>query len=224
MEDVSQDLSNMSYMHLVAMVANYLQPKRYMIVLDDVWNVYLWSQIHVALPDGAYGRVMLTTRNEDIASFPFEAGSHVHHVQPLNEKAAWAPFSKKAFSSWPNNCCPPELESIAGDLLVKCQGLPLGIAALGALMSTRRLPSDWMKFSSTLNWELINNPTLDVVKSILLLSFNDLTYRLKHCFLYLCSFPEDYVIDSARLFRLWMAVGLWKELKGLSRKRLLKAT
>ncbi|BBH08740.1 NB-ARC domain-containing disease resistance protein [Prunus dulcis] len=215
MEDVSQDLSNMSYMHLVEMVANYLQPKRYMIVLDDVWNIYLWSQIHAALPDGAYGsRVMLTTRNEDIASFPFEAGSHVHHVQPLNEKAAWALFSKKAFSSWPNNCCPPELESIAWDLLVKCQGLPLGIAALGALMSTRRLPSDWMKFSSTLNWELSNNPKLDVVKSILLLSFNDLSYRLKHCFLYLCIFPEDYVIDSARLFRLWMAEGFVERVEG----------
>nr|XP_017178128.2 disease resistance protein RPM1-like [Malus domestica] len=215
LRDVPQDLSNMNYIQMVELLVNYLQSKRYVIVLDDVWDIYLWRQISVALPDGVDGsRVMLTTRNEDIASFPFEAGSHVYHVQPLNENDAWDLFSKKTFSSWPEKCCPQELGFIARDLVGKCKGLPLGIVALGALMSTRRLVSEWMKFYSSLNWELSNNPTLEVVKSIFLLSFNDLPYRLKHCFLYLCIFPEDYVIDSDRLVRLWMAEGFVDKVEG----------
>ncbi|CAN6543635.1 unnamed protein product [Malus baccata var. baccata] len=215
LQDVPQDLSNMNYIHMVELLVNYLQSKRYVIVLDDVWDKYLWRQISVALPDGVDGsRVMLTTRNEDIASFPFEAGSHVYHVQPLNENDAWDLFSKKTFSSWPDKCCPQELEPIARDLVGKCKGLPLGIVALGALMSTRRLVSEWKKFYSSLNWELSNNPTLEVVKSIFLLSFNDLPYRLKHCLLYLCIFPEDYAIDSDRLVRLWMAEGFVDRVEG----------
>ncbi|KAM2731413.1 hypothetical protein EV2_035075 [Malus domestica] len=215
LQDVPQDLSNMNYIHMVELLVNYLQSKRYVIVLDDVWDKYLWRQISVALPDGVDGsRVMLKTRNEDIASFPFEAGSHVYHVQPLNENDAWDLFSKKTFSSWPDKCCPQELEPIARDLVGKCKGLPLGIVALGALMSTRRLVSEWKKFYSSLNWELSNNPTLEVVKSIFLLSFNDLPYRLKHCFLYLCIFPEDYAIDSYRLVRLWMAEGFVDRVEG----------
>lgn len=214
-EDVPQDLSNMSYTQMVEILVNYLQPKRYVIVLDDVWDINLWRQIHVALPDGAHGsRIILTTRREDIASFSFGAGCHVHQVQPLNENEAWDLFSKKAFSSRPDNCCPPELQPVARDLVGKCQGLPLGIVALGALMSTKGLASEWTEFYTCLSCELSNNPLLEVVKSILLLSFNDLPYRLKQCFLYFCIFPEDYMIECDRLVRLLMAEGFVEQVGG----------
>ncbi|KAK9944168.1 hypothetical protein M0R45_009746 [Rubus argutus] len=210
-----EDLGDMSYSHLVEMLASYLKEKRYVIVLDDVWDINFWRQMSAALPDGTHGsRVMLTTRKEDIASFPFGVGNYVHHVQPLNKSEAWQLFSMKAFYSFPNSSCPPELEPIARDLVEKCEGLPLGIVALGALMSTKSVLSEWRKIYSSLNWELSNNPTLEVVKTILLLSFNDLPYRLKHCFLYCCVFPEDYVIQCRRLIRLWIAEGLVEEVRG----------
>ncbi|KAM1120620.1 disease resistance protein RPM1-like [Malus sylvestris] len=215
MEAIPLDISNMSYRGLVETLIKYMQPKRYVIVLDDVWDRELWSHINVALPDGAHGsRVVLTTRNEDIASFSFGVRSHVYHVHPLIEKEAWDLFSTKAFSSWPDRSCPQELEHIARDLVGKCKGLPLGIVALGALMSTKRLKSEWTRFSSSLNWELSNNPTLEVVRSILLLSFNSLPYRLKRCFLYFCIFPEDYVVKCERLKRLWMAEGFVEQVRG----------
>ncbi|XP_008352767.2 disease resistance protein RPM1-like [Malus domestica] len=214
MERVPQDLSRMSQIQMVELLANYLQPKRYVIVFDDVWDTNLWRQINGALPDGTHGsRVMLTTRREDIASFSFGFGCHIHHVQPLKENEAWVLFSKKAFTGLPDNCCPPEFEHIARDLVGKCKGLPLGIAALGALMSTKRLASEWTNFYTTFNWELTNNPMLEVVKRILMLSYNDLPYRLEHCFLYMCIFPEDYVIECDRLVRLWMAEGFVEKVR-----------
>ncbi|KAJ4845653.1 hypothetical protein Tsubulata_027425 [Turnera subulata] len=57
---------------------------------------------------------------------------------------------------------------------------------------------------------------LEPIKSVLLLSYNDLPYRLKHCFLYFCLFPEDYEIERERLARLWMAEGFIENVRGLT--------
>ncbi|XP_048439313.1 disease resistance protein RPM1-like [Pyrus x bretschneideri] len=215
MQAIPLDFSSMSYVHLVKVLVDYLEPECYLIVLDDVWDINLWRQINVALPNGTLGsRVMLTTRNEGIASFSFGVGSRVHHVQPLTDDDAWDLFSMKAFSSWDDSSCPTEFKLTAEDLVGKCQGLPLGIVALGALMSTKRFVPEWTKVYNSLNWELSNNRTLEVEKSILSLSFNDLSYQLKNCFLYFCIFPEDYVVQCKRLIRLSMAEGFVEQVRG----------
>ncbi|KAM1263880.1 hypothetical protein ACFX2J_033745 [Malus domestica] len=69
-----------------------------------------------------------------------------------------------------------ELESLAWDLVEKCEGLPLALVALGDLMSSKN-SSEWIKVYNSLNWHLTNHPLLEPVESILLLSFDDLPYR-----------------------------------------------
>lgn len=101
--------------------------------------------------------------------------------------------------------CPPVLQSLAKELVGKCQGLPLAIVALGGLMSSKKSPLEWSKVYDSLNWHLTNNPLLESVKCILLLSFNDLSYQLTHCFLYCSLFPEDYLMGKNRLIKLWIA-------------------
>ncbi|XVE59662.1 hypothetical protein DITRI_Ditri05aG0063800 [Diplodiscus trichospermus] len=54
------------------------------------------------------------------------------------------------------------------------------------------------------------------VWSISLLSYHDLSFRLKHCFLYCCLFPEDYEISRKRLIRLWMAEGFLEHVKDVT--------
>ncbi|CAL9001855.1 unnamed protein product [Prunus brigantina] len=61
------------------------------------------------------------------------------------------------------------------------------------------------------------------MKSILLLSFNDLPYRLKQCFLYCCLFPEDHVIINHRLIRLWIAEGFVEHVKGVTPEEVAKS-
>ena len=75
----------------------------------------------------------------------------------------------------------------------KCEDLPLAITASGSLMYSKNL-SQWNEIYSNLNWSLSKNPKLEAVNKILLLSFNDLPYHLKHCFLYCSLFPEDHEI------------------------------
>ncbi|THG11909.1 hypothetical protein TEA_004393 [Camellia sinensis var. sinensis] len=128
------------------------------------------------------------------------------HVSLLDERLG-------TFSSNPNRCCPQHLKTLAQDLVAKCDGLPLAIIALGGVMSSKYPESDWRKIYNSLSWELSNNPGLEVVK-IMLLSFNDLPYQLKCCFLYCCLFPEDYEIKRKRLIRLWMAEGFIEKVRG----------
>ncbi|KAJ7949773.1 Disease resistance protein [Quillaja saponaria] len=215
-KELSEDLSNMSYRLLLEKLVNYLQSKSYLVVLDDVWTTELWRQITVALQNGMEGsRVVLTTRLEEVASFGFGIPSHVYHIRSLTENEAWSLFSTKAFSKSPDQNCPPEIRAHALQLVQKCEGLPLAIVALGSLLSTKNnLESEWRRVLNTLSWELSNNPQLKIVKSILLLSFNDLSYQLKHCLLYCSVFPEDYLMRRTRLIRLWVAEGFIQVVDG----------
>ncbi|KAK2970632.1 hypothetical protein RJ640_017009 [Escallonia rubra] len=204
-EKVPADLSSMRYKELLRVLVDYLALKRYAVVLDDVWDRNLWTDINVALQDeGRRSRVVLTTRKEEIALSSFGVKSCVHHIQPLKSSDAWDLFCMNAFSS---NSCPQELQHIATELVRKCGGLPLALLALGGVMYSKKTSSEWIDFSSGLNQELRTNPGLEVVKGILFLSFSDLPYQLKCCFLYCSIFPEDYQMDRGKLVRLWIAEG-----------------
>ncbi|XP_050251605.1 disease resistance protein RPM1-like isoform X2 [Quercus robur] len=202
------DLNSMNYRLLIKTLVNYLEKKRYLLVLDDVWDTNLLDEVKVSLRDSCFGsRIILTTRKEDdVACHQMGGKHHIHKMELLLTEEAWELFCKKAFSSSPNGSCPPELKSFAQELVRKCDGLPLAIAALGSLMYSKNM-SEWNEIYNSLNWSLCKNPKLEAVKSILLLSFNDLPYQLKHCFLYCSLFPEDHEIRRKRLIKLWMAEG-----------------
>ncbi|XP_077212975.1 disease resistance protein RPM1-like [Tasmannia lanceolata] len=218
------EIGVMDFRQLVETIKSYLQGKRYVVVLDDVWTLDVWPQIRAAFPDDKRGsRVMLTTRQVDVASSFSSSSSSggirspVFHVEPLLEDEAFILFCKKAFWNIPERRCPRELESSTRCIVGKCQGLPLAIVALGSLMALKeKTVLEWKKVENSLGWEISNNPMLERVKSILLLSFNNLPYYLKHCFLYCSIFPEDHLIRKTRLIRLWVAEGFVEERRGLT--------
>ncbi|WOH03108.1 hypothetical protein DCAR_0522500 [Daucus carota subsp. sativus] len=214
---VPSNLGSMDYRHLVGMLIEVLRLKRYFVVLDDVWSIDLWIRIRGAFPDNGRGsRILFTTRNETVAN-SVGPGSHVHRLEPLKEDDAWSLFCKKAFWTDPDRNCPSELESSARFILKKCEGLPLAIVAIGGLMCSRnKLAVEWKKVCDSLNWQLSNNPMLERVKGILLLSYNDLPYNLKQCFLYCCVFRDGYPIKRKKLIRLWVAEGFVLEQKGMT--------
>ncbi|KAL7176927.1 hypothetical protein ACSBR2_030292 [Camellia fascicularis] len=109
----------------------------------------------------------------------------------------------------------PELEEVSQAIVRKCQGLPLAIAVIGGLLSTKNKGiSEWQKFYGSINSELERNPELKSISKILLLSYNDLPHHLKSCFLYFGIMPEDYSIKAGRLIRLWIAEGFVEEQNG----------
>lgn len=216
-ESAPKNMNSMDYKHLVETLVKFLEQKRYVVVLDDVWNINFWRQVCVALPDNKNrSRVIITTRKEDIASYPYGAGCRVFHSKPLSKSNAWALFCRKAFCNELNCNCPEELECIGHALVEKCEGLPLAIAALGGLMGSKdQSERKWSEVYKALSWHISNNPLLDEVKTIFLLSFNDLPCYLRNCFLYCCLFPMGRWIGAGRLMRMWMVEGFLEERRGL---------
>jgi disease resistance protein RPM1 len=91
------------------------------------------------------------------------------------------------------------------DIAKKSAGPPLATIAICGLLSTKeKVPLEWKKLLDGPSYELECNPHLTCVTRILSLSYHDLPYYLKSCFLYFGLFQEDYSITDSGVFRLWI--------------------
>uniref|UniRef100_A0A803LU82 Disease resistance protein RPM1-like n=1 Tax=Chenopodium quinoa TaxID=63459 RepID=A0A803LU82_CHEQI len=211
------EIDQMDETLLIIELREYLKQKRYMVVFDDVWTVEFWALIRHTLPDdGQSSRVLITTRSEYVASSCKESSfDEMYKLQPLPEEAALELFCKKVFHSDTESGSPSELKELSGNLVKKCEGLPLAVVAIAGMLSTKRkAKSELQKLESSLGSELLTNPHLSSMSRILSLSYYDLPYYLKLCLMYFGMLPEDYSIRHARLIRLWIAEGFIKGTRG----------
>ncbi|KAI3854336.1 hypothetical protein MKX03_012798 [Papaver bracteatum] len=199
------ELSTMNDRNLVEKLSDYLQDKRYFIVLDDLWGFQDWSMLSPAFPKGKRGsKILLTTRNKEVAS---QADPWSLQLEPelLNEEESWELLCKKAFpkATRDANSYPANLEKLGRKMVHKCGGLPLAICALGGILSTKR--------EDIKEWRYVHKDVASNINGgvmgILALSYNDLPVHLKPCFLYLGLFPEDCAIPRKKLIRLWISEG-----------------
>ncbi|XP_031256137.1 putative disease resistance RPP13-like protein 3 [Pistacia vera] len=160
-----------------------------------------WASLKRAFPDNKNGsRVIITTRIRDVAERSDER-NHVHELRFLNQEESWQLFREKAF--WNLNI-DEGLEKLGRETVEKCGGLPLAIVVLGGLLSTKK-PQEWNLVCDNI-WRHLSNDSIQITQ-LLALSFNDLPYQLKLCFLYISNFPEDFEIKTEKLIRLWVAEG-----------------
>lgn len=68
----------------------------------------------------------------------------------------------------------------------------MAIVTIGGLLRTKnRTIQEWETVSCSLNEVINTDETLNRMKKVLLISYNQLPHHLKSCFLYLSIFPED---------------------------------
>nr|XP_023926065.1 putative disease resistance protein At1g50180 isoform X2 [Quercus suber] len=188
-------------------LSRVLSKKRYLIVMDDIWNIEAWDDLKAIFPDVMNGsRVLFTTRNKDVAIHG-DPRSPIHELRFLNDAESWKLFTKKAFLEEGDSiACPPELEGLGKQIVAKCGGLPLAVVILGGLLSRKeKAPGVWLRVLQSVDWQLTHDPKQ--LMEILALSYNDLPYYLKPCFLYFGLFPEDSEIRVGKLILLWIAEG-----------------
>ncbi|KAF7851410.1 hypothetical protein BT93_L3999 [Corymbia citriodora subsp. variegata] len=213
-QPVPQGVESADRIKLNQIVKGFLQQKRYVIVLDDVWNSNALEGIKYAMPNSNIcSRILITTRTADVATGSFNQ-SKVYELKPLSPKESWSLFCKKTFYG---NPCPPHLEHLSRQILKKCEGLPLAIVAIGGLLFAKDV-HEWEMISHSLAAKLENNDRMQNFRKILSLSYDDLRYNLKSYFIYLGVFPEDHVIECMRLIRLWIAEGFVEEREGMTRE------
>ncbi|XP_071921901.1 disease resistance protein RPM1 [Coffea arabica] len=185
-------------------IKEYLLDKRYVIVLDDLWVDDVWRSIMLALPRRNRSRIIITTRRGDIAYSLKDGSVDVHPIQHLSLEKAKELIHRIAFPG--SRICPPALATLSNEILGKCEGLPLAITEIGHLLSTKgeREP-EWKKLRDSLASELTSHGRLANIAKVLILSYDDLPYHLKNCFLLMNTFPPNHPIQRTKLIRLWIA-------------------
>ncbi|TQE13012.1 hypothetical protein C1H46_001387 [Malus baccata] len=182
--------------------------KKYLLVLDDVWNEDLekWLSLKCLLMGGGKGsRILITTRSETVATTSDTDESYT--LKGLNEKQSWSLFKKMAFKDGkePHN---PTIKAVGEEVARKCQGVPLAIRTIGGMLRTRHNETEWLNFKEK-KLSKISQKENDILPT-LKLSYDVLPSHLKHCFAYCSLFPPGYDISVPILIRLWVAQGFIK--------------
>ncbi|XP_058114448.1 putative disease resistance RPP13-like protein 3 isoform X2 [Magnolia sinica] len=202
------DLKNMDLFQLRHKISLYLQEKRYLMVLDDIWTMEAWNALNDAFPDVNNGsRVVLTTRNKGVALYA-DPRSQPHELRFLTNEESWDLFCKKTLILVRDGGCPQDLEKLGREIVEKCHGLPLAIAVIGGLLSVKE-PREWENVRKSISWQFVKGEVK--ISHILSLSYKDLPYYLKPCFLYLGNFPEDHEFRAKELIQMWAAEGFLQQ-------------
>ena len=183
-----------------------LDGKKYLIVLDDLWNEdsNKWLPLRNLLTVGARGsRVIVTTRSVRVARVI--GATSWHALKGLPKENAWSLFVKVAFEQGQ----PPENQafiSLGKEIVEECGGVPLAIRTIASLLCTKASENEWQSFK---DYELskITQEEENGILSTLKLSYDHLPSRLKQCFAYCRLFPKDYRIEVNTLINLWIAQG-----------------
>ncbi|XP_037482884.1 putative disease resistance protein RGA3 isoform X1 [Triticum dicoccoides] len=179
-----------------------LTSKRYLIVLDDVWNSMdeIWLDMLAPLQSADIGSRIIAIHRIETVPRNLTASSQLYAVNPLNSDDCWALLKEHAFPSDSGDVY-PDLHPIGKQIAAKINGSPLAAKLVGGLLGDTRSKIHWTNIMET------GLQDDNAVSSVLRLSYKYLPVHLKRCFAYCSLFPEDYKFDPAHLSRLWIAEG-----------------
>uniref|UniRef100_A0ACD5X9V3 Uncharacterized protein n=2 Tax=Avena sativa TaxID=4498 RepID=A0ACD5X9V3_AVESA len=213
--DMTQSSHACGLEDIIEDIRKHLKEKRYLIVVDDLWDQSVWNVISRAFPNEGNGsRLIVTTRVEGVADMACHNDQEcIYRMKPLNEQHSRMLFFDRVFGS--GDGCPSYLEEVSVDILKKCGGLPLAIITIASLLASQeRSWGVWDNIRSSLGTRSNINPTLEDMKNILNLSYMHLPLHLRACFLYLGMYPEDDEIEMSVVVREWVAEGLVSKMHG----------
>nr|XP_027116390.1 putative disease resistance protein At1g50180 [Coffea arabica] len=181
------------------------------VVLDDLWKIEDWECLKVAFPFAeADSKILITTRNQKLVEDEF-----LYPLNLLNEDEGWELLQKRPFTkrNGADSESDPQLEAVGRAIVGKCGNLPLAISAIGGVLSQKTSLEEWETVKNDVDSYIRmseggKEEGYGAVLQVLALSYDELPYHLKPCFLYLGQFREDEDIDAEMLYRMWTAEGM----------------
>ncbi|KAM3399696.1 hypothetical protein ACQJBY_004867 [Aegilops geniculata] len=207
----NSDLVILDATQLIDKLREFLENKRYLVIIDDIWDEKLWRYINLAfsINNNLGSRLITTTRDFDVSkSCCSSADDSIYHMKPLCTDDSRRLFHKRIFPD--ASGCPSEFQQVSEDILKKCGGVPLAIITIAsALASGQQVKPkhEWDIMLQSLGSGLTEDNSLVEMRRILSFSYYNLPSHLKTCLLYLCIYPEDSEIDRDRLIWKWVAEG-----------------
>ncbi|XP_027335641.1 putative disease resistance protein RGA3 [Abrus precatorius] len=182
-----------------------LSGKKYLLVLDDVWNERhdKWAELRKYLMCGAQdSKILVTTRSKKVAKAM--TGSTSYLLEGLTDEESWSLSKNIAFED-ESEGVNQNLESTGKEIAIKCGGVPLAVKSLGGLLRGQNEESEWEDVLRGDFWKLCEEQTS--IMPILKLSYENLSPEMRQCFAYCSLYPKDSRISKNELIQLWMAQG-----------------
>ncbi|CDO99149.1 unnamed protein product [Coffea canephora] len=224
-----ESVEKMDERELVGELYRVQKETKSLVFLDDLWEIEDWKCLSVAFPLAeADSKILITTRNQKLAEVEFP-----YPLNLLNEDEGWELLQKRAFAKrngaaffllgkfrsvslqtkWNNSKSDPQLEAVGRAIVGKCGNLPLAISAIGGVLSQKTSLEEWETVKNDVDSYIRmseggKEEGYGTVLQVLALSYDELPYHLKPCFLYLGQFREDEDIDAQMLYRMWTAEGM----------------
>ncbi|CAL8120861.1 unnamed protein product [Prunus armeniaca] len=216
----SEEIEKMKKDRVAEKLCIIQRERKCLVVLDDIWTCDAWNTLKAGFPinQETKSRILLTTRNKEVASHVDKNG-FLYQPHALNDDESWELFGKIALfgRDYTNSESYAKKEELGKKMLQRCAGLPLAISVLAGLLARKDTVEEWNTVLENVDVYIRRGTILEReykgqeyegTSWVLALSYDDLPYRLKLCFLYLGLFPEDYEIPVKRLTKLWVAEGL----------------
>ncbi|CAI9099915.1 OLC1v1036810C1 [Oldenlandia corymbosa var. corymbosa] len=107
-----------------------LRQQRYLVILDDIWNLEAWKCIQQSFPDDDIGsRILFTSRIRNLMAQANLINCSVHPLRSLSDEESWE-ILKGKLSRIHTSPLDDELSEIAKNVAKNCQGLPLSVVLI----------------------------------------------------------------------------------------------
>lgn len=206
----AKDLDKLEEGDLGKMLYQRLRSRKFLIFMDDIWNIRPLKSMSASLPDDENGsRIILTSRFDNIASSQSNWMSTIHRLSPLSNEKAWELLQAKVFG---NENCPQELVEVGEEITRICSGLPLLVDVIGGVLrGAEKTRIDWQKVAKRLKAQPVHDLE-ERCRKVIEHSYHDLPDHLKSCFLYVAAFPKGHEISRWKLTSLWIAEGFVQQI------------
>lgn len=210
LRDILHELGKKRYMNIASsemdlrqlsdVLTEFIAGRRYLLVIDDLWDISTWEMIERALVGSHPGsRIIITTRLLRVGD--------VHCIRPLSYAN-----SKQLFSTRTSNCESASTDEVIHKFLKKCGGVPFTIITIASLLVGKR-SEDWSKVYDAIDF---GHDDVDInTKKIVHFSYYDLPSCLKICLLYMNVFPRNYLAEKNSLIWRWVSEGFVPDRQGV---------
>lgn len=195
---------------LQSKLASTIKDESLFVVLDDVWQSEVWTNVvRTPFHDAAKATILVTARDELVVRRV--GAEHLHRVEMMSTDVGWELLWKSMNIKEEKEV--ETLQHIGTKIVSKCGGLPLAIKVIASVLATKeKTKNTWEKVVESSAWSMSKLPA--ELRGALYLSYDDLPHNLKQCFLYCALYVEGQMMHRADLVRFWVAEGFVEEQEG----------